>query len=55
MVKRKSEIISRFLAPAITFWLKSQLEKVEDLDIAISAGDTKILRGKIDSSFLKHH
>ena len=48
MVKRKSEIISRFLTPAITFWLKSQLEQVEDLDIRISAGDTKILRGKID-------
>ncbi len=52
MVKRKSEIISRFLTPAITFWLKSQLEKVEDLDINISAGDTKILRGKIDRVFL---
>ena len=48
MVKRKSEIISRFLTPAITFWLKTQLEQVEDLDINISAGDTKILRGKID-------
>lgn len=48
MVKRKSEIISHFLTPAITFWLKSQLEKVEDLDINISAGDSKILRGKID-------
>ena len=48
MVKRKFEIISRFLTPAITFWLKTQLEQVEDLDIKISAGDTKILRGKID-------
>lgn len=48
MVKPKSEIISRFLTPAITFWLKTQLEQVEDLDIKISAGDGKILRGKID-------
>ena len=48
MVKPKSEIISRFLTPAITFWLKTQLEQVEDLDIQISAGDGKILRGKID-------
>ncbi len=48
MAKRKLEIISRFLTPAITFWLKTQLESVEDLDIKIVAGDTKILRGKID-------
>ena len=48
MAKRKLEIISRFLTPAITFWLKTQLESVENLDIKIVAGDTKILRGKID-------
>jgi hypothetical protein len=48
MVKRKSEIISHFLTPAITFWLKTQLEQVEELEIKISGRDSKILRGKID-------
>ncbi len=52
MVKRKSEIISRFLNPAIKYWLKTQLETVEDLEIKITAGDSKILRGKIDEVFL---
>ncbi len=47
-IKSKSEIISRFLTPAIKFWLRSQLSTVEDLKMEIHAGDKQILRGKIN-------
>lgn len=47
-IKSKSEIISRFLTPAVNFFLRSQLEKVEDLNIKIIAGDRQILTGKIE-------
>jgi hypothetical protein len=52
-IKNKSEIISRFLTPAIKFWLRSQLETVENLEIKIAAGDRQILKGKIDEVFLQ--
>ena len=52
-IKSKSEIISRFLTPAVKFWLRSQLETVEDLNIKISAGDRQILRGKIEEVSLQ--
>lgn len=52
-MKSKSEIISRFLTPAVKFWLRSQLETVEDLNIKISAGDRQILRGKVDQVSLQ--
>ncbi len=47
-IKSKSEIISRFLTPAVKFFLRSQLEEVEDLNIKIIAGDRQILTGKIE-------
>lgn len=47
-IKNKSEIISHILTPAIKFWLRSQLETVEDLNMEIHAGDKQILTGKIN-------
>lgn len=44
---RKSRIVSRFLSPALQFWLKSQLEQVEQLKVLIEGGDRQILTGKI--------
>ncbi|NET44256.1 DUF2993 domain-containing protein [Okeania sp. SIO2B3] len=44
---RKSRIVSRFLSPALKFWLKSQLEQVEQLKVLIEGGDRQILTGKI--------
>jgi len=45
--KRKSRIVSRFLSPALQFWLKSQLEQVEQLKVHIEGGDRQIITGKI--------
>lgn len=53
VIKNKSEIISHFLTPAIKFWLRSQLETVEDLSMEIHAGDKQILTGKINQVSLE--
>lgn len=52
-IKNKSEIISHILTPAIKFWLRSQLQAVEDLNIEIHAGDKQILTGKINQVSLE--
>lgn len=52
-IKSKSEIISHILTPAIKFWLRSQLQAVEDLNMEIQAGDKQILTGKIDQISLQ--
>lgn len=52
-IKSKSEIISHILTPAIKFWLRSQLEGIEDLNIKINGGDKRILTGKIDQVSLE--
>ncbi|MGY6529533.1 MAG: LmeA family phospholipid-binding protein [Cyanobacterium sp.] len=46
--EKKSEIISRFLAPAVKLWIRSQVESITQLDIIIDAGDKQILSGKIN-------
>ena len=51
-IKNKTEIISKVLTPAVKLWLRSQLDHVEELEIKINAGDTQILRGKIESVLL---
>jgi hypothetical protein len=52
-IQNKSEIISHILTPAIKFWLRSQLETVEDLTMEIHAGDKQILTGKINQVSLE--
>ncbi len=51
--KKKSEIISSILTPAIKFWVRSQLNSTEELDIKIDAGDKQILTGRINKVFLE--
>ncbi len=43
-----SRIISTVLSPAIRFWLRSQLEHVDDLHLDIEAGDRQLLGGRIN-------
>jgi hypothetical protein len=40
-------LISRLLAPAIELWLKSQVERVEQLQIQVQAGNRQLLSGTI--------
>ncbi|MEB3293215.1 MAG: DUF2993 domain-containing protein [Synechococcales bacterium] len=40
-------LISKILAPAIRFWLKSQVEQIEQLQLDIEAGDRQFLSGRI--------
>jgi hypothetical protein len=40
-------LISRVLAPAVQFWLKSQAEQVEQLHVTIQARDRQLLSGTI--------
>ncbi|MBE9031664.1 DUF2993 domain-containing protein [filamentous cyanobacterium LEGE 11480] len=40
-------LISRVLGPAVQLWLKSQVESVEQLQVAINAGDRQLLSGTI--------
>ncbi len=49
---RKSRIVSRFLSPALKFWLKSQLEQVEELKVQITGGDRQIITGKIPQAYV---
>jgi hypothetical protein len=43
----QSGLISKVLASAVTFWLKSQVESVEQLTVEVSAGDRNLLSGQI--------
>ena len=51
-INRETDIISRVLSPAIKLWLKSQVDKVEALEIKISGRDRQMLRGYVPSIFL---
>ncbi|MEB3212314.1 MAG: DUF2993 domain-containing protein [Leptolyngbyaceae bacterium] len=42
-----SRLISRLLTPAIRLWLNTQIERAEQLDIAITASDRQILKGSL--------
>jgi hypothetical protein len=46
-MSKQSRVITTVLSPAVRFWLRSQLEQVEDLQLAIEAGDRQILSGCI--------
>ncbi|MBE9223354.1 DUF2993 domain-containing protein [Cyanobacterium stanieri LEGE 03274] len=47
-IKKKSEIISSFITPAIKLWIRTQVESITKLDVTIDAGDKQILTGKIN-------
>ena len=48
----QSQIISRILTPALGLWLRSQVERLEALQIEIAGGDRAIVRGHLESVFL---
>ncbi len=43
----RSGLISKVLAPAIRYWLKSQTQQLDDLTLSIQAGDRQLLSGQI--------
>ncbi|UBF28459.1 DUF2993 domain-containing protein [Kovacikia minuta CCNUW1] len=46
-MSKQSRVITTVLTPAVRFWLRSQLEQVEDLQLMVEAGDREILGGCI--------
>ncbi|MDJ0716796.1 MAG: DUF2993 domain-containing protein [Prochloraceae cyanobacterium] len=50
--KNRSKIVSKILSPALQFWLRSQVESAEELEININGGDRQILGGYIPDVFL---
>ncbi|NJM47828.1 MAG: DUF2993 domain-containing protein [Alkalinema sp. RU_4_3] len=51
----QSGLISKVLASAVTFWLKSQVESVEQLTVDVNAGDRNLLSGRIPELRLQAH
>jgi hypothetical protein len=47
-----TNIISKILSPAVRFWLRSQVDSVEELQIKISGQDHQILGGYVPSVLL---
>lgn len=54
-VSPKTNIISSVLPPAIKFWLRSQVEQIEELDLRITGQDGQIIKGYIPSVSLSSH
>lgn len=52
MTKKPSRIISKVLSPAVRLWLRSQVEKVENLQFNIEGSDRQIVGGTIPAVFL---
>jgi hypothetical protein len=48
-VNTQSDIISKVLSPAVRLFLRSQVERLEDLEIQIQGHDRQILRGYLPS------
>jgi len=46
-MSNQSRLMSTVLSPAVRLWLRSQLEHVDDLQLAIEAGDRQLLSGCI--------
>ncbi|MGK7877934.1 MAG: DUF2993 domain-containing protein [Xenococcaceae cyanobacterium] len=51
-IKTQSEIITKVLSRALRLWLRSQVDRVEELQIKITGRDRQILRGYIPCVFL---
>ena len=43
----KSQVVGKFLSPAVRLWLRSQLDSVEDLQFKLEGGDRQFLSGCI--------
>jgi hypothetical protein len=51
-VNTQSDVISKVLSPAVRLFLRSQVERIEDLEMQIQGHDRQILRGYIPGVFL---
>ena len=51
-IRKPSNLISKVLSPAVQFWLRSQVEQVETLQIYIQGSDRQILGGYIPGVML---
>lgn len=50
--QRKRGLIARVLTPAIKWWLRSQLDHIDDLQLQIDSGNRELLSGAIPKVFL---
>ena len=48
-IQKQREIISKILSPALRLWLRSQVDRVEELDLHITGRARQILRGYVPS------
>lgn len=51
-IGKPGDLISKILSPALRLWLRSQLEAVEELEIAIEGRDRQILSGYVPAVLL---
>lgn len=49
---KSGKLISKILAPALKFWLRSQLDAVENLQLTLTGGNRQILSGSIPGVFI---
>lgn len=54
-IRKPSNLISKVLSPAVQFWLRSQVEQVETLQIDIQGSDRQILGGYIPGIVLNSY
>jgi len=52
---KQSQLISKVLSPAVRLWLRSQVERVEALQVKIEGGDRRILTGQIQRVGITAH
>lgn len=55
MTVKQSRLISKVLSPALGLWLRSQVQKVSDLEVKIGGSDRQILSGYIPHVSIKAH
>lgn len=46
---KQGQLITRILGPALSLWLRSQLDSIENLQITLTGGNRQILSGSIPS------
>lgn len=46
---KQGQLISKILSPALKFWLRAQLDSIENLQLTLTGGNRQILSGSIPS------
>lgn len=49
---KSGKLISRILAPALKFWLRAQLDAIDNLQLTLKGGNRQILSGSIPGVFI---